>query len=751
MQGVKLMNKKKLSILTAVAVMLLCAFVETANAAPSKILTFTNMPSWDYHKTNYDKYGNVRINTGKTTFNLRGEEKPNYIPMFNIEEAKVGEIITIVCKLKTDEQKGWFKNINKLTKEDSLKNPNLEEKLEFEKEGSNLVIKENQKVLDNNGLYNIKVYSKNYDPVTIQVNIVQAEPIKVLVSYPMNPRNGEDVRFKLESFNYAITNPVKKVFLTHNNNRKELVKFEDYHVISDLLTVYAKDKENGEGNLLEPGRYTIEIYADGFKRAEKKFEVIKNEVKATGKNVIEKKSKVKPLILKGSSSKLSSIDTLSGASVGVIKGSDNSGSKESSGAGIIMQTNLVYNHDLLVNALILKELGMGTTDSDDIADRFELNTISYDAAISEDGTHINEFRDYLNSVKDAALEGEYLRYDEYIRNKNAKSYINRPYNVKEVLEDNLLGEAKSFREILGLKSPNLEIKTSVMYNDMVLQCEDNNYLNSIKSISINGNMREINKDLYSVIGNKLIINNKIITGDAVQLKILATGYKDKVVKVKLEKVLDKIDLKMEKRYETHENVVVTGLTNDFIKNIKCIKLDGDPLLTREQGGYSSSTYYAIEGNKLILQQGLFKEARDYKLEIDAKYYGKKELPFTIAKREGKITVEKEDEVQEKKELPNMRLKVDSKPGFMKKYDIKFGNSGDWINNIIKVFVNGIEYKSGLLWGKTSEYYSIYSVDEIIGIGSDKFKANNDNVVVVKAKGYDDFTFIITKDGKISFN
>ena len=66
--------------------------------------------------------------------------------------------------------------------------------------------------------------------------------------------------------------------------------------------------------------------------------------------------------------------TLSSASVGSSKGADNSGSEETSGASIIMQTNLIYNHDLLANALILNELGLGTEESEGIAKRFELNT-----------------------------------------------------------------------------------------------------------------------------------------------------------------------------------------------------------------------------------------------------------------------------------------------------------------------------------------------------------------------------------------
>ena len=561
----------------------------------------------------------------------------------------------------------------------------------------------------------------------------------------MNPRTGEDVRFKLDNFNYAILNPVNRVFLTHNNVRKELVKFKDYHVISEYLTVYAENVDTEEGNLLEPGKYTLEIYADGFKKAEKDFEVIKNEVMASEKNNSKDNIKIKPVNSKITNKEIkpSSVDTLSSASVGSSKGADNSGSEETSGASIIMQTNLIYNHDLLANALILNELGLGTEESEGIAKRFELNTISWDAVMNEDGTHINDFRDYLNAVKDAALKGDYLTYDEYLKNENSKEYKNRPYNVKEVLEDNLLGDAQNFRTVLGLETPSLEVKSAVMDKDLILESSDESYLKNIKSITINGGIKELDKSLYSIKDNQLIINSKVVKGDKIKISISATGYKDKVIETKLEKILDDISLKLEKEYKTGEDVIVTGLSEDFIKNINSIKLDGKLLLTKEQGGSSGNTYYEISENKLTLKSGLFKEDKNYKLEIDSKYYGKKELEFNITKGDEKTEI-----IEEKKELPKIDVKIDSKSTFMKKYDIKFLNSGEWINNITGVSVNGVEYKSGLVWGDSKDRYAVYKSDNNIGIGYEGFKQNEDNIIKVKAKGYNDFTFIISKDGQI---
>ncbi|MDM1005670.1 DUF1533 domain-containing protein [Clostridium perfringens] len=746
------MNKKKLSILTAIIAISACSISKTASAAPSKILTFTNMPVWDYHQRNYDKHGNLRISTAKTTFNLNNEEeKASYIPMFKVDEAELNSPINIQCELKTDEQKDWFEKINKVTLEDATKNPNLERNLEFEKSGNKIIIKGNQKALDNNKLHTIKIYSEGKDWASISVNIVQAEPIKVLVSYPMNPRTGEDVRFKLDNFNYAILNPVNRVFLTYNNVRKELVKFKDYHVISEYLTVYAENVDTEEGNLLEPGKYTLEIYADGFKKAEKDFEVIKNEVMSSDKNNSKDNIKIKPVTSKITNKEIkpSSVDTLSSASVGSSKGADNSGSEETSGSSIIMQTNLIYNHDLLANALILNELGLGTKESEGIAKRFELNTISWDAVMNEDGTHINDFRDYLNAVKDAALKGDYLTYDEYIKNENSKEYKNRPYNVKEVLEDNLLGDAQNFRTVLGLETPSLEVKSAVMDKDLILKSSDESYLKNIKSITINGGIKELDKSLYSIKDNQLIINSKVVKGDKIKISISATGYKDKVIETKLEKILDDISLKLEKEYKTGEDVVVTGLSEDFIKNINSIKLDEKLLLTKEQGGSSGNTYYGISKNKLTLKSGLFKEDKNYKLEIDSKYYGKKELEFNITKGDQKenANIEEKSEVEKEIDFTN-NISISKESILIKKYNIKFLNSEEWLKNITDISVNEVPYKSGLSWWESKERYAIYEADKTLAIGYESFNNEGENLIKIKSKGYKEYAFII-KDGKIT--
>ena len=85
---------------------------------------------------------------------------------------------------------------------------------------------------------------------------------------------------------------------------------------------------------------------------------------------------------------------------------------------------------------------------------------------------------------------------------------------------------------------------------------------------------------------------------------------------------------------------------------------------------------------------------------------------------------------------------------MKKYDIKFLNSEEWLNNITDISVNGVSYKSGLSWWESKERYAIYEADKTLAIGYESFNNEGENLIKIKSKGYKEYAFII-KDGKIT--
>ena len=73
--------------------------------------------------------------------------------------------------------------------------------------------------------------------------------------------------------------------------------------------------------------------------------------------------------------------------------------------------------------------------------------------------------------------------------------------------------------MLGLETPSLEVKSAVMDKDLILESSDESYLKNIKSITINGGIKELDKSLYSIKDNQLIINSKVVKGDKIKILI----------------------------------------------------------------------------------------------------------------------------------------------------------------------------------------------------------------------------------------
>lgn len=85
---------------------------------------------------------------------------------------------------------------------------------------------------------------------------------------------------------------------------------------------------------------------------------------------------------------------------------------------------------------------------------------------------------------------------------------------------------------------------------------------------------------------------------------------------------------------------------------------------------------------------------------------------------------------------------------IKKYNIKFLNSEEWLKNITDISVNEVPYKSGLSWWESKERYAIYEADKTLAIGYESFNNEGENLIKIKSKGYKEYAFII-KDGQIT--
>lgn len=219
----------------------------------------------------------------------------------------------------------------------------------------------------------------------------------------------------------VMTMPIYRVELTApDGTTRELEKITDWYLIGDSFILYNDvTAENGHDNIPDNGLYTLTIYADGFKNVSTTFQV--GGVESTQAD-----------------SDLYGIDMMSSATTG---GSGSSSGDASDGGSDTMSADLLFDADLLTNALLLNELGVNNEYATAVADRWLSDMSGYDAVLDSNGEFYS-FIDYRNAVEEAKVAGKYLTFADYVKSENAVMTPNRPYAVKEVMEDNLLGETQ---------------------------------------------------------------------------------------------------------------------------------------------------------------------------------------------------------------------------------------------------------------------------------------------------------------------
>lgn len=100
---------------------------------------------------------------------------------------------------------------------------------------------------------------------------------------------------------------------------------------------------------------------------------------------------------------------------------------------------------------------MTNKDADAVLARWEAQ--SPVAVMDENAEELYDFTAYLNAVKDAGLgDGTALTFRRYADSGQGKTE-NRPYQVKRVLEDGLLGSSFLFSEMTGNGRPSLKVLT----------------------------------------------------------------------------------------------------------------------------------------------------------------------------------------------------------------------------------------------------------------------------------------------------
>ena len=754
---------------------------------PDYILSRGRVSKFDYLLAPKDKEGRDRILPATTTFDLLQERKENsdavttqfYVKAVEIDGVGKGvqkDNIVIKFNVENEEQKKWFEGI------DSLKimnnenwpvnqNPTFTKEVKDTKHGKNGIIQipTGQDNMRSRGIYRVNIHSSyTNETVTVPFELVSSAKfgLKQRVE-TANPKAGERVQFNVEasggeSFGNDLKIDSMRVTLKKPSGKVvELKYIDDFFNFGDLFVLYGKSSnEEKTVNTDEVGVYTLTLKYSGYQTIKKKFEVY------PGQSFLkEEDSETELKAKKSARSKPVEIDAVSSATTGSVSGKKSSGS---SGGGQYVDGRMVFDYDLLTNALILNEIEALNEDARAVRDRY-FGTTESDYIYKDGAEKLYRFTDYMDAYKEARLAGgKTLSFKEYTDSHAAASYAG-PNEVQNVLEDGSLGALTSFKFYQGDKVPDFSGTTAVAGNDFVLRTDDSAYLEAIRGLYVDGESRNL-MDAYekqyvldkaagtlTVKRGAFNFYNTPEVGEH-KLKIDA-GQKYRTAELKLTytaaEALPTLALQGEAKQNADVTVNVEGLSAERLA-AKLAKVElSNPeesglrrLMTATEGGTSSDDYYELSGTQLILKGGLFKTSGDYSLYLkftDAKAPVK--LDFTVAAAEATP----EQPAVEEKTAPSGATLGTNRGVFGSETVLSFeGLAGEELDNylskITELSVNGTAYeRKSYSYGLGNSEYGFHrdSYGRNDGL---KFAlgalAAGENRIVVKAEGYEEKEFAV---------
>ena len=592
---------------------------------PKYVWAHGAVAAWDYYLTNYDKDGNVRINPTRTTFNLTEEANahPYYSPDAEVKDGETfGEVVgnvTIMFNFNTDEEKAWFNGINKLELVEYNENKNtINSNLTYTSAGDvahynnkvgELTIPIGQSNFRNNGRYYVRVKSNGGDKASVLVPIHVVNEKAPTLLLRENAVSGRNLHFDVKDMTYAITTPIESVTLTDpKGDTKELRYINDYFLFGDLFVLYNDvNAEEGVNNLPYNGNYTITIRSNGFKEFSKSFKVTGGEDVSSKQAAVVYQS--------------AAYDVMTHAT-----GSGSGGGSSDSSGGYMVSADLLFDSDLLANALLLEEMGVTCAAATKVVDNW-YNVIC-DAVFNQGDTTYNTHTGYLNAVNDAKVAGaEWLGYAEYIAAGDVKTTPNRPSAVKEVLEDGLLGDIQHSNTYGRLEAPKATVGETKENQDVEITFENADaYMGKITKLYLNDNWQELSADAYTIEGNKITIKADALKIGENKITVDATGYLSNVVTIDYAKETEKeLSLSVATPISEGQDVVIT-VTNsegDFLKNLSGVVLknsDGTEKTVYHQGYEgSNAVYYVVsEDGKTITLKNV--EPGIYTVSVSANHY-----------------------------------------------------------------------------------------------------------------------------------
>ena len=804
--------------------------------APKYVLSNGPITKFDYFLETYDNAGKVRKNASKTTFTLQSKKVDSaaaavpsqyYIPVTEIDNVGTGSI-KIKLQLENEEQEKWFEGLNniKLLNEDhNIINSNLiynkSVETKYAKVGViNIPLPQNN--ARSRGDYYVSIGSaKGNERISLPISLVSSTNFKVMRdSTTPNPKVGENIRFKIvdpknnQSFGNDVGVVMYRVTLTKPDGTViELPKISGWHNISDIVQITGTDSTSGKVYTDVAGVYTATIYTKGYKTLTKKFEVLKSDGSSVATTPVSDESKTvdaisaptvgknhagnresstitKVLVGGGSSSSSSSsgkkADSVSGAT-----GKTGGKADATSGASGSMMINsyLMYDYDLLANAMILNEIGLRSKDSDAVMNWWLEQ--SPEAIVGEDKSKLYLLNNFVDAYKDAKLEGKILTFEDYIKSEDATTR-NIVGNVKNVLENGRLGTIYRYGNLVGEAAPTFEGLIQANADSFTITTDNADFLKNLESVILDGSsplrgdnylkQYEVSADYKSITLYKSAFNRYLapIVGTH-KLALNSIGFEKIELDLTITDTLEEVELSdVSEKHETDSEIVIKAVKDDdakkgdFLSKLGRVSIQSPDNTLREvmsasAGGYTSNSVYTVADGKVTLRGGLFKNAGEYIIYLQSsdRNYAVKSIKVNITEKANTapvtpVTPVTPPAVEEGKDAPKAKTGKKSNSIFYNMLTVKFDgmNESDlekYLKAVTSVNVNGEDYtKAGIIgfgYGNTKEFKA--HNDSAYGgkISQLSVKANSftDNKFdfVVKADGYKDLTFTMNADGSIA--
>lgn len=656
--------------------------VEAGNPedTPKYLLTRGRVSIYDYYLGPKDKEGKEKLYPSTTTFDLAESRKENsknvstqyYVKPVAIDEhgrGIDGQQLVAKFSLSGEEQTKWFKAIDKISllryEDNTLINGNLtfDVSTEASKYGTNgvITIPTNQGNMRNHGLYLLNIHSSyTEETVTIPVEFVKAAKFSLkLQAQSNNAKQGERVGFDVVGENGATFGNDLKVdnmqvtLIKPDGTSHNLTYINDFFNFINYFIVYGTGGEDGKTvNTDQVGTYTLKVRYAGYQEMETKFEIFPGKAVNTEDSDSEKAARSaarKKSTGSSSSSTGKKADSVSAATAGSIgkkksskkKASEvDSASSATGGGSTHYDARVIFNYDLLSNALLLNELNLLNSDAAAVVEQYYNMTIDDSSYLYNEGAEaFYSYRDYLNAnAEKRRAGGKLLSFKDFIATAQKKDY-NGPSQVLNVLEDGRLGALSDFKLVKGEKTPNFTGTTTEVGGEFSLKTEDKEYLKAIIGITVDGQSANLLNSYDKLVEIKPEEGTILVHRSAFNffntpelsthtLRISAgTKYRDVELKLQFKEKADNLQFHVEGEAFTEKDVVLSLGTSEEAKNalenFAGIQLKAPNsselrnLLDAMAGGKSGNDYYVLDKEKgtITLKAGLFKEAGEYQFFV----------------------------------------------------------------------------------------------------------------------------------------